>query len=818
MTFYYSYNLIWKTSYKSCRFAIVNYYPENTFEKFEFNTVKKWVNEKCISPMGKAIVENLRPYSSFKNIQSHLALTDEMMELLENHPQFPIDGYIYISPYLNLLRKEGYTAQPEQITSIRSLAEATREVIRFVNSREDEEVLLLKKLIKTIEFKKEIITVINKILTPQGSVKNRATDVLAVIRIEQENAKSKLEKEFNKSLTRYRNLGYLADMQESVRHGRRVLAVKAEYKRKIKGVIHDISETGQTAYVEPNNALQLSNEIINLEQEERAEIYRILRQLTADLQPYLDHVLSYEELLGRIDFTRAKALVAKQLNAVVPQVVDEPIIDLKQAYHPILKLQNEKAGKETQPLTLFLHDTSRILVISGPNAGGKSVSLKTIGLLQLMIQSGMPIPVDEFSRVGIFKQIFSEIGDDQSIENELSTYSSKLKHMSYFLKNINDHTLFLIDEFGSGTDPSLGGAVAEAILRELNSKKAYGVITTHYLNLKTFASETDGVENAAMLFDENSLQPLYQLETGKPGSSYTFAIAQTSGLPEKVVNKAKQLGNKDQVELDDLLTDTQQSQSEMHIKQLELENRVRELERKEDELKKLKKKVKKERSNYQINKKDEELRIKTAVKKKFDDYVKKLSTVNNQQKAVDELRARMKNELDTTKDVLHDKIRKKKKSSSKRKKQNIEVGDRVQWILNEQSGEVLEIKNNKAEVAIGNLKTTIPLKDLMLLDDLGKPKRNIDSHSTKGHSTSRMEEFQFEIDLRGKRYEEAEALLHDFFDKAILNNSNFVRILHGKGSGVLRELTAKLAKEYKAKSIGHPHPEEGGDGITNVQF
>ena len=796
----------------------MKFYPENTFEKFEFHTVKTWLTDQCISPMGKELVERLSPYSTFQKIEGHLLLTQEMMNLLENYPQFPIDGYLYISPHLNMLSKQGYTAQPEQITSIRTLTEAVKQVLQFIKTREPEEVELLKELAKTVEFKKEILLKINRILTPQGSVKDRATDVLAVIRMEQAAAKSKLEKEFSKSLSKYQKLGYLADMQESVRHGRRVLAVKAEYKRKIKGVIHDISETGQTAYVEPNNALQLSNEIINLEQEERAEIYRILRQLTADLQPYLHHVLSYEQLLGKIDFTRAKAIVAKKLDAVVPELVNEPLVDLKQAYHPILKLQNEKAGKRTQPLHLFLHDTSRILVISGPNAGGKSVSLKTIGLLQLMVQSGMPIPADEFSRVGIFQQLFSEIGDDQSIENELSTYSSKLKHMSHFLEHITNDSLFLIDEFGSGTDPSLGGAVAEAILDELNNKGAFGVITTHYLNLKTYASETSGVENAAMLFDENTLQPLYQLETGKPGSSYTFAIAQTSGLPNKVVSQAKQIANSDQLQLDDLLTDTQQSQSEMHIQQLELENRIRDLEQKEKQFEALKKKVKQERSTFKINKKEEELRIKAAVKQQFEDYVKTLETVHNQQKAVDEIRAKLKNELDTTKGVLHEKIRKKKKASNTTKKKTIEVGDKVQWILNEQTGEVVEIKNNKAEVVIGNLKTTIPLQDLVVKQNNPSKANQRKGSSSKGHQTSKLNEFQFQIDIRGKRFDEAEVLLHEFFDRALLTNSNYVQILHGKGSGVLRKLTSDMAKQYKSASISHPHPEDGGDGITIVEF
>ena len=799
----------------------MKYYPNNTFKKFEFTTIKEWLKNECISPMGKQIADNLSPYSRFQTIERHLALTWELKELIEQYPNFPLDGYLHVSTFLNLLEKDGYTAQPEQITSVRRITQAIEEVIRFVESKEAEEVVLLRQLLKTIEFEERIITTIDKILTPEGTVRDRATDVLAVIRMEKKSAQRKLEAEFTKSLNRYRDLGYLADTQESIRHGRRVLSVKAEFKRKIKGVIHDISETGQTAYVEPNNALALSNEIINLEQEEKAEIHRILRQLSHDIRPWLPLVRDYEDMLGKIDFTRSKALVAQKLDGRVPDLKNEAVIDVINAYHPILKRQNEKADKPTEPLTIRLDKKTRIIVISGPNAGGKSVSLKTLGLLQIMLQSGIPVPVADGSTMGVFDKLFSEIGDDQSIENELSTYSSKLKHMTYFLDHVDASSLFLIDEFGSGTDPSLGGSVAQSILEELNNRKAFGVITTHYFNLKTFANNTKGIENAAMLFDENTLKPLYQLEVGKPGSSYTFAIAQTSGLPNKIVANAKQISNDEQVKLDDLLTDTQQSKSDIKIKQLELENRIRELEQKEDELKKLKKKVKKERSNYQINKKDEEMRIRAEVKKKFEQHVKKLETISNQQRGIDEIRASLKNELETTKNVLHDKIRKKEKRNGTKRKKAIEVGDDVKWIMNDQKGEVLEIKNKKAEVAIGSLKTTIPLKDLVLSSASKaekKTRKKKGKRGSAGHRTSRNDEFDFSIDIRGKRYEEAELVLNDFFDRAILSNATWVKVLHGKGSGVLRKLTREVSQQYQPKEVSHPHPEDGGDGITIVKF
>lgn len=796
-------------------------YPENVFEKFEFLTVKEWLSENCVSPMGKEIVEGLTPYSSIKNIRGHLLLTWEVMELLKNYTNFPIDGYCKISHYLNLMQKEGYTAQPEQISTVREITKTVDRLRKYIKEKEEEDIRLFKKLIHSVQFEKRIITIIDKILTPEGSVRDRASEVLAVIRNEQATTARQLEKEFNKAISQYRRLGYLASTQESVRHGRRVLAVRAEYKRKIKGIVHDISESGQTAYIEPNGCLQLSNELINLEQEERAEIARILKKLTADIQPFLPLVALYESLLGKVDFTRAKAKVGILLDGKIPQIEENLNIDLVEAYHPILKVQHEKSGKYTHPLTICLNQEQRILVISGPNAGGKSVSLKTIGLLQIMLQSGIPIPVSEQSKMGVFHNFFSEIGDDQSIENELSTYSSKLKHMSHFLDHMNSKSLFLIDEFGSGTDPSLGGAVAQSILEELNKRKAFGVITTHYLNLKTFASKTRGIENGAMLFDENTLRPLYQLEVGKPGSSYTFAIAQTSGLPQKLIHRAKKISNKDQVRLDNLLTDTQQTQSDILIQQLELNNRIKELEQKEKELIQVKKQVKQERENYQIRKKDEEIRIKAEVKKQFDAYVKKIETVQNQQKGIQDIRETLKNEIATTKGLLQSKIRKKVGGSTKKANDPISVGDRVKWIFNGEKGEVLSIRNKKAVINFGLIKSTIPLIDLVHihedLNQLVRKKKKL-SNSRAGGQTSKLEKFDFELDIRGKRFEEAHQVLQDFFDRAILTNSSWVRILHGKGSGVLRNLTKKIARQYKAVEVKHPHPEEGGDGITIVQF
>ncbi len=798
----------------------MKYYPEHSLEKFEFDSIRNLIFEQCVTYSGKQISFQLRPYSTYETISNHLALTKEVIEMLQQGADIPIESSESTQQFLTYLSKEGATGSVEQFLVIRSIVRAVFQLNRFIKHKEEVEELnieKLKSLIYSVEYDPSILKELDSIFSNNGTIKNSASSVLAVIREEKEKARKELEKQFRNALRKYQHLNYLADVQESVRHGRRVLAVKSEYKRKIPGVIHDISETGQTTYIEPNESLQYANEYTNLEQEERVEIHRILRELTKQIQEKLPLISNYDLLIGRVDFTRAKAKFGIKLNAVVPSFRKQPIVKLVRAYHPILKLQNQKLQKSTSPLDLELNAENRIIVISGPNAGGKSVALKTLGLLQIMIQSGLPIPVAESSELGMFSQLLSEIGDEQSIENELSTYSSKLAHMTYFLKHADSKTLFLIDEFGSGTDPSLGGSIAQSILEELNEKKSFGIVTTHYLNLKVYAQNTDGVLNGAMLFDEESFKPLYQLNIGQPGSSYTFAIAQTSGLPKPVINRAKEISSLKQVELDELLNTTQKEQSDLVLQQLELDQQKRELNKQQAELSKIQKQLNEQKTKYKISKKDEELRIKTEVKKEFDEYVKQLNQIENKQQGIQHIRENLKNNMDTTKSMLQENKRDLVEANPNSKQKEIEVGDQVEWISTGQTGEVLDIKNNKAEVLLGNLKTTITLQDLVPTKKTIQKKaktRLINQAASKPVP----KQFTFELDIRGKRYNEAREELMQFFDQAILANANWVRILHGKGSGALKRLTEETAKQFHAKQIKHPAYEDGGDGVSIIEF
>lgn len=797
----------------------MKFYPSNTLEKFEFDLVKEDINQQCVSILGKTIVNDLVPSSNFRWIIKELKFTNEFITILSNRYQFPLDGFEQVTPFLNLFEKGNYTADTTQLEKVRSLTKAFQDVLRFLKRFKEEEEIdfpTLRQVVTSIEFEKAIINHINTVLTNDGKVKNKASDVLFVIRKEQEENRVELNKVFQAALQKSRKAGHLADIQETMRHGRRVLAVRSEYKRKVKGIIHDISESGQTSFIEPQSALQLSNELLNLEQDERVEIHRILNRLTAKIRPYTNLLRQYEAILASIDFTRAKAKYALSIDGIIPDIVQEPKVELIDAFHPVLKDQNQKNEKLTIPLTFELNQSQRIIIISGPNAGGKSVALKTVGLLQLMIQSGIPVPVGDSSVMGVFSNLLSEIGDEQSIQDELSTYSSKLTKMKYFLANSDANSLFLIDEFGSGTDPNLGGAVAQSILEDLLKKKSFGVITTHYLNLKTYANKTDAVANAAMLFNETNLKPLYQLEIGKPGSSYTFSIAKTTGLPDKVIARAKQISSSSQLDLEDLLTTTNQSKSEIALQELELQSKQRSFETKEEELKQLKKRLKAEREKYTINKKEQELKIKVEVKKQFDDYVKQLSKIENKQHGAQQINEQLKNELKTTKDIIQKKKRNKTNKEAKPSQKEFKIGDPVKWIQNDQVGTILDIKKKKATVAFGSIKTMINKDDLIKLTDEPIHKKAKTKIATK--ISKEPESIHFEIDLRGMRYEEAEKELTVFLDKAILSNISWLKVLHGKGSGVLRNLTKDVAKRYNAKKISHPHFEEGGDGISILSF
>ena len=517
----------------------MKFFPESALVQLEYEKVKTLLAEYCRTEYGKAKANNLRIHTKKDFIETDLRQGYEYKLLVQSGQYFPNDFVLNVGKEIKLLGIPGAVLTGEQLLLIKRLADNTSNIFRWFDNERRLAYPALTKVIENIYYEKGIIEMIDEILDEAGSVKDSASEELGKIRMSLYRKRNELRRVFDRLVAKLNKLGHLADIEESFMNGRRVLAVFAEQKRMIKGVMHGESDSRRTTFIEPEETTELNNEIFSLEHEESREVYKILRKLTQQLSVYAPLLKTYHDTAGEFDFIYAKAKWAIATGGNFPQLYDKAHIHLINAYHPLLLLYNQKSNKPTIPVNITLNDKNRILVISGPNAGGKTVTLKTVGLLQLMMQSGLLVPVHPDSEMGIFKQIMIHIGDTQSLEFELSTYSSHLKNMKYFMDNANGKTLFFIDELGSGSDPNLGGAFAEVIMEELAHKHSFGIVTTHYLNLKVMANKVPGIINGAMQFDEKNLLPMYKLITGKPGSSYTFSIAERIGLEKRLIDKAR---------------------------------------------------------------------------------------------------------------------------------------------------------------------------------------------------------------------------------------------------------------------------------------
>jgi DNA mismatch repair protein MutS2 len=551
-------------------------YPTHTLEKLEFDKIRALVAQYCRSESARQTALTLEPMTQVQEVRKHLLHVKDYGQINVTGSHFPLDYVTDLSKELSLLAITDAVLDQESFTKVKRTALCIEGVFRFFTANED---LYphLESIVSGIYYEKNIVILINGVFDENAQVKDNASKELLDIRNRLIKKRSELSRAFAQILQRFAKLGILTDSGQSIRNGRKVVSIVAESKRQVGGIIHDESDSGKTAFVEPAETVGLNNEIFELERAEEREVYRILRELTAHLAAYRQLIESYQNVLVKFDFIQAKAKFAQELNASYPVLSDKPVINLLKAVHPLLYLHQKKVKKTTIPLTIKLNEENRILVISGPNAGGKTICLKTVGLLQIMLQSGLHVPVDERSEMGVFQSLFVDIGDSQSIEDELSTYSSHLRAMRFFIDNADKKTIFLIDEFGTGSDPALGGAFAEAILEELAFKRSYGIVTTHYLNLKIMANKVKGIINGAMIFNEETLMPTYQLTVGKPGSSYTFAIAERTGLPRMLIERARDLVDNEHYQLDLLLNKVEQEHQLLLEKEKELTTKTTEL-------------------------------------------------------------------------------------------------------------------------------------------------------------------------------------------------------------------------------------------------
>src|SRR6187401_1499565 len=553
-------------------------FPESAYIQLEFDKVKTLLAEHCRSEYAIEKANLLQIHTQIKFIETELRQSYEYKQLLQNSIYFPNDPIFNLSKELKMLSIPGAMLAGDELIEIRKLAELMKNIFRWFDAERRNVNNSLAKIIDGTYYEKAIVEMIDDIIDESGQVKDNASAELQSIRMNLYRKRNELRRVFDRIISKLNKQGYLADIEESFLNGRRVVAVFAEQKRTVKGILHGESESRRTTFIEPEETIELNNDIYSLESDEKREVYRLLRELTAKLSVYSSLLSTYHSISGEYDFIHAKAKLALAMNGEFPLVEDKAIVHLEKAFHPLLYLYNKKANKPTIPVSLTLDETNRILVISGPNAGGKTVTLKTVGLLQMMVQSGLLVPVHPSSEFGIFKQLMIHIGDTQSIEFELSTYSSHLLSMKHFMETSNGKTLFFIDELGSGSDPNLGGAFAEVILEELSRKHAFGVVTTHYLNLKVMANKTPGIINGAMQFDEQNLLPLYKLVVGKPGSSYTFSIAERIGLEKRLINKARTLVDEDHFTLDKLLNRTEQDLQHIDKEKLQLKGLLKENE------------------------------------------------------------------------------------------------------------------------------------------------------------------------------------------------------------------------------------------------
>ena len=693
-------------------------FPESAAVQLEFDKVKNLLENHCKSEYGKHKAANLRIHTRKDFINTELNQSNEYKLITTGGQQFPRDYILNIQKDIKLLSIPGALLAGEQFMLLRKLSLSIQSIFRWFDNERRIAYPALATVIEHTYYEKNIIDWIDLVLDDNGIVKDNASADLQRIRMNLYRKRNELRRVFDKVIARLNKQGYAADIDESFSNGRRVVAVFSEYKRQVKGILHGESDTRKTAYIEPEETTELNNDIYSLENEEGKEVQRILRKLTADLSVYAELLRGYYNVVGEYDFIRGKALLALDMNASLPMIVDKAHIELINAYHPLLYLYNKASSKNTIPVNITLNDKQRILVISGPNAGGKTVTLKTLGLLQIMIQSGLLVPVSPDSQMGIFKQLMIHIGDTQSLEFELSTYSSHLKNMRHFMEVANGKTLFFIDELGSGSDPNLGGAFAEVIMEELAHKHSFGIVTTHYLNLKVMANKVAGIINGAMAFDEVNLLPMYKLIIGKPGSSYTFSIAERIGLPKHLIDRARSLVDEEHFTLDKLLNRTEQDLRQVEQKENELQKLLKDNEKLKKEMTQV---MDTERHRQQVEILQQQNQLTTEKLTGLKDLERKIKQiVLDWRKATDKTDAikQMHDILFNKKEhVVVNRLSKKVDGKYKEVNTDIVVGARVKLKKNYQVGIVKEIRGKRAVVLVGQLPMSVELNDLVVVEE-----------------------------------------------------------------------------------------------------
>ena len=818
-------------------------YPESLEAKIGFNGVRELITELCQNSLGKDKCKEMKFSSNFEQISTLLNQTNEFLTIINERLDFPNGNIHDLREEISGIRIIGsYMTESELFRFGQTIASAN-EIFSFFTEDRQTRFPHLWAIAESLPLFPDILRAINQTIDKFGNIKDNASPELYELRRSLMATNSSVNGLIQRIISQCKQEGILEkDTTASVRDGRLVIPVPPMNKRKIKGIVHDESATGKTIFIEPEAVVEANNRIRELEADIRREIIRILTQVTDLIRPHLNDILEFYKVIGNFDFIRAKALLAVETEASLPHISKTREIEWYNAHHPMLLIALNKVGKEVVPLNIKLDTKEHILLISGPNAGGKSVCLKTVGIVQYMLQCGILPPVYSNSHFGIFKNLFIDIGDEQSIENELSTYSSHLSNMKYFMQFGNKDSLILIDEFGGGTEPQIGGAMAQGILKKLNEAHVFGVITTHYQNLKNFANETEGIINGAMLYDRHLMQPLFQLSVGNPGSSFAVEIARKIGIPNDVVEYAEEIVGSDYINMDKYLLDIardkrywENKRNDIRVERKKLnalieryENDIHNLS---DERRVILKEAKSEAKEIIAN---SNASIENAIHQ-----IKKVQAEKEQtkliRKQIEELKSRLSDDNDNSEtnariQSLSDKISKKKHKNKNANKveakpkevEVLQVGDTVTIDESSSVGEILEINGKSAVVAMGVFKSTVnisKLKKTIRKATSTKGKDSFISAATSEDIREKQLNFKQEIDVRGMRADEALQAVSYFIDDAIQFNTKQIRILHGTGWGILRERIREYLNTVSGvKSYRDEHVQFGGAGITVVEL
>ena len=794
-------------------------YPDNFEHKIGFDSVRSLIDEKCAGSWGVEEAEKISFSNDFDTIVASLTLINEMMSLITDSNALPVPVVIDLRHQFADTKAEGTFLETKDLIALKKNISTLRELVQFISDADPNRFPSLINFVKDTFTFANIENRIDSIINRFGDVKDNASPNLAQIRRDIIISQNSVSKIMRSVLNKAAEDGLIdKDVTPSLREGRLVIPVSSMNKRRIPGIVHDESATGKTVFIEPTAVVEVNNRIRELENEERREIIRILTEFTNFVRPYYDDILNSCLLVAKIDAIRAKALFSIDIKAIKPYLYSDCRIDWYEARHPLLEKSLTRQGKKIQPLNIRLNKKQRILLISGPNAGGKSVCLKTADLLQYMLQCGLPIPIHERSNAGIFQSIFIDIGDEQSIENDLSTYSSHLINMKNCIKYSNGKSLLLIDEFGTGTEPQLGGAIAEAVLNRLNTNHVYGIITTHYTNLKHYAAQTEGIVNAAMLYDRNKMQPLFMLSIGTAGSSFAIEIARKIGLPDDVINAASKIVGEEQIDFDKHLQDVARDKRYWEQKRAKIKEEEKKLQSLTEHYDALVQDIKKKEKEIIRNAKEEASEIIKKSNAKIENTIRAIK-----ESAADKnITQSERRELENFKKSLDKQL---EKQTSVKQQQDFHKGDRVRIKGQNIAGTIDAVNGKTAIVFFGQIKSTVDVSKLehltaSQLKEMEKYSTNAVANAKKGFDMrERQLNFSQDIDVRGMRVDEALQAVIYFLDDAQMFNVSRVRILHGTGTGALKSaIRDYLYQSSIVKSFKDEHVQFGGAGITVVDL